>query len=391
MKNKGLLAFALCWGILTAVSCSSDNIVEETPPPPTEEEGDTMPEEPKDSIPETTEPEGCTVLQKATEGRGIDLVILGDGFTAKDIEAGKWQSAQDSVMKYMFQREPLKSFKHWFNVYATAAPYDGPDLSIPIAEGDTVESHLSIYTSRILQAEYIKKDSAFIYAYENTPVKEDKGTPKDMLVLMTINSDETWGSFTTFDRYVERPHWGHALVPFSVFYHFTVGMYGHEMMGHGIGDCADEYMSYGTAEFPADDPNFGAKWYTDNQRSKGINLNIAFTTDPDDEELFVNRAWAWMIKNNYHGVIGTPVEGAISCGKGVWRATDASIMGGKKGGEFDDMSHWYITPVQRELILRNLYKLAGKESEYSFDVFLEYDKRNEYWDQHPTETNLPEY
>ena len=66
-------------------------------------------------------------------------------------------------------------------------------------------------------------------------------------------------------------------------------------------------------------------------------------------------------------------------------------MGGKKGGEFDDMSHWYITPVQRELILRNLYKLAGKESEYSFDVFLEYDKRNEYWDQHPTETNLPEY
>ena len=41
------------------------------------------------------------------------------------------------------------------------------------------------------------------------------------------------------------------------------------------------------------------------------------------------------------------------------------------------------------MIVRNLYKLAGKAEEYSFEKFLEYDKRNEYWDQHQGETDLP--
>ena len=53
------------------------------------------------------------------------------------------------------------------------------------------------------------------------------------------------------------------------------------------------------------------------------------------------------------------------------------------------VNHWYINPVQREMIVRNLYKLAGKAEEYSFEKFLEYDKRNEYWDQHQGETDLP--
>ena len=355
-----------CWAVFSLAACSDD-----TPP------DNTQPQKP-DGPDEPTVPDDCLVLQKATEGRGIDLVVLGDGFTQADIESGKWKSAQDSVMKYMFQREPLRSFKHWFNIYAVTAPYEGPDLSVPIAKGDTVESHLSIYTSSLLQAEYLKKDSIFIYAYENTPVKADKGTPKDMLVLMTINSTQMWGSFTTYDRFVDRKHWGRALVPFSVFYRFTIGMYGHEMMGHGIGDCADEYVGVGANnEFPWDDPNFGVNWYLSNQREKGINLNVTFSTDPDDEDLFVNRAWAYMAKTNYHGAVGTPVEGAIHCGKKVWRPTQYSIMVGNQPW----VNHWYINPVQRELILRNLYKLAGKEAEYSLDTFLEYDKKNEAWDK----------
>lgn len=70
--------------------------------------------------------------------------------------------------------------------------------------------------------------------------------------------------------------------------------------------------------------------------------------------------------------------------KKIWRATQYSIMVGNQPW----VNHWYINPVQRELILRNLYKLAGKEDEYNFDVFLEYDKRNEEWDKHPESTDV---
>lgn len=361
----------VCWIVFIMPACSDVSV--STPDLPEKSEDIT------DSLPQVQPDSTYVTLNKATEGKGIDLVIVGDGFTQEDIAAGKWKAAQDSVMKYMFQREPLKSFKHWFNVYAAVpAPYEGPDLSVPLDKGDTVKTHLSIYTSSVLQPTYLKKDSIFIYAYENTPVKSDKGTPKDMLVLMTINSTQPWGSFTTFDRFVDRKNWGRALVPFSVFYHFTIGMYGHEMIGHGIGDCADEYIGGNIdKEFPWDDPNFGIDWYLKNQREKNINLNVTFSTNPDNEHLFVNRAWAWMIKNNYRGV--GSVEGAAHCGKKIWRATQYSIMVGNQPW----VNHWYINPVQRELILRNLYKLAGKDSEYSFNVFLEYDKCNEEWDKHP--------
>ena len=72
MKHKEWLAIALCWGLMAATATPG---------------GAAIKQETKAA------PEGCTVIQKATEGRGIDLVILGDGFTAKDIADGKWKSA----------------------------------------------------------------------------------------------------------------------------------------------------------------------------------------------------------------------------------------------------------------------------------------------------------
>lgn len=359
MKHKRLLTLALCWGLLATAGYSGEYIPAETP---------------EDSAPEASLPEGCTVIQRATEGKGIDIVLLGDGFTAKDIADGKWEAAQDSVRKYLFAMEPVKSYKHWFNVYAVTAPYDGPDLSVPIAKGDTVETHMAYYQS-FFQPEVLKKDSIFIYAYEHTPVKADKGTPREMLVMMLINSNQPWAGFTTLERFVDRPHWGHALVPFSVFWRTTIGSYTHELLGHGLGDLADEYVSVGMADKRVPDTKMGRSWVLRSQREKHINMNTAFTTNPDDTENMVNRAWAWMIKNNYRGV-GT-VEGAMHHGKGIWRATKYSIMVGSNAWQ----NAIYANPVQRELILHKIYKLGGKEEEYNLDVFLEYDKKNEAWDK----------
>ena len=40
-------------------------------------------------------------------------------------------------------------------------------------------------------------------------------------------------------------------------------------------------------------------------------------------------------------------------------------------------SDCYYNPVQREVILRRIYKLAGMEDGYSFQTFLDYDLNNE--------------
>lgn len=380
MKIKSIATLILCWAIMGATACSNDDRIEETLPPPTEEEDNTQ--EPGDSIPPQTETGEWTIINQATEGRGIDVVFLGDGFTQADIESGKWEAAQDTVRKYFFRWEPIKSYKHLFNVYAVPAPYDGPSLHGGVAKGDTIRSRMCTYTT-YFSPESTDKQAIFEYAYENSPVKEQKGTPKDMFVALIINTDQGWGGWCTSDPFVDREGWGRALVPFGIFYRFLYGMFTHELIGHGIGEFSDEYVQSGKDDEVFPDDEMGKQFYLKHQKEKKLYQNVTFTTDPNDTEQFLNPAWAEMIRRGYRGV-GT-VEGAVYYGKGVWRATEHSVMVGN--GLFENYN--YFNPVQREILLRHIYELAGKGDEYSLDLFFEYDKRNEAYDRHPNETNRP--
>lgn len=57
-------------------------------------------------------------LQKASEGAGINLVFLGDGFLDKDMETGgKYETVMRKWMEQFFVYEPYKTFRNWFSVY----------------------------------------------------------------------------------------------------------------------------------------------------------------------------------------------------------------------------------------------------------------------------------
>lgn len=380
MKRITLLGLFICFAT-AVISCSKTELA--APEPPAGGNGDDTQTEDTTTTPLPPEEKPAyTVINQATEGRGIDVVFLGDGFTQADIESGKWEAAQDTVRKYFFHWEPIKSYKHLFNVYAVPAPYDGPSLHGGVAKGDTIRSRMCTYTSSFTP-QSVNKEATFAYAYEQTPVKEQKGTPKDMFVALIINTDQGWGGWCTSDPFVDRPGWGRALVPMGIFYHFLYGLFTHELIGHGIGEFSDEYVQYGKDDEAFPEGEMGKDWYLKNQKEKALFQNVTFTTDPNDTELFLNRAWAEMIRRSYRGV-GT-VEGAVYYGKGVWRATEHSVMVGN--GLFENYN--YFNPVQREILLRHIYELAGKGDEYSLDLFFEYDKRNEAYDQHPNETNLP--
>lgn len=194
---------------------------------------------------------------------------------------------------------------------------------------------------------------------------------------------ELFGPEARTDPFVDREGWGRALVPFGIFYRFLYGMFTHELIGHGIGEFSDEYVQYGKDDEVFPDGEMGKQFYLKHQKEKKLYQNVTFTTDPNDTEQFLNPAWAEMIRRGYRGV-GT-VEGAVYYGKGVWRATEHSVMVGN--GLFENYN--YFNPVQREILLRHIYELAGKGDEYSLDLFFEYDKRNEAYDRHPNETNRP--
>lgn len=372
--RKLLFIVSLFVSVFSVSACNSHNDMADLP----NDKEENIPPSKEDSIQGGNEEggeieiEGLTVINRATEGKGIDIVILGDGFTETDVKNGKWDAALDSVRKYIFLYEPMRSYQHWFNVYAIHTDYDGPDLSQPIAEGDTIRTEMYSYTTR-LQSHLSNVTNIFRYAYENSPVKKDKGTPKEMSVVLLINSSQMWGGWCTSEYYVDRPHWGRCMVPYAAFWRTTRGMYAHELFGHGLGRLSDEYVSLGMAEKEFPEGKMGKDFYLIHQAQEKVYRNVTFTTDPSDATLFINRNWAKLVEMNYHG-LGKPVEGAVYYGKGVWRATNMSVMRSNDKGV-------YFNPVQREIVLNEMYKLAGKESEYSLEKFLEYDKRNVEYDK----------
>jgi hypothetical protein len=56
-------------------------------------------------------------LQESTKGAGVNIVLMGDCFDAKDISEGKYLQAIQDAYGYFFDIEPYLTYKDYFNVY----------------------------------------------------------------------------------------------------------------------------------------------------------------------------------------------------------------------------------------------------------------------------------
>ncbi|MEG0498587.1 MAG: M64 family metallopeptidase, partial [Alistipes sp.] len=57
-------------------------------------------------------------LQKATEGNGINIVLMGDAFSDRLIADGTYEKVMRKGMEAFFSEEPYPTFRKLFNVYA---------------------------------------------------------------------------------------------------------------------------------------------------------------------------------------------------------------------------------------------------------------------------------
>lgn len=57
------------------------------------------------------------LLQKATQGRGIDLIFMGEAFADIDMASGLYEQTMQDAVEQFFSIEPYKSFRNRFNAY----------------------------------------------------------------------------------------------------------------------------------------------------------------------------------------------------------------------------------------------------------------------------------
>ena len=72
-----------------------------------------------------TEDGKVTQLQKHKKGKGVPVVIMGDGFLDRDITGGKYREATNMAMEALFSVHPMTALRDYFDVYeVTAVSYN---------------------------------------------------------------------------------------------------------------------------------------------------------------------------------------------------------------------------------------------------------------------------
>lgn len=303
-----------------------------------------------------------TTLQKASEGNGIDIVLIGDAFSDRTIADGTYANIMARATDMLFLKEPFKSFRHLFNVYAvtTVSKIDGYDGKTPTACKGVFynnSEHIEGCDKDIVLS-YAKKavddtrlEEAMMIVVMNSPIRaglcelldKEKGP-----VNYNVNNDNDWScgkaiSYVSFGP--NDDEFAYALI--------------HENNGHGFAKLRDEYHDV-EATIPPD-----KKAKIIDESKWGWNKNIDFTNDKKEVK------WAhFLYKNSPYLAAGEGVyEGAYHYDYGVYRPTEGSIMLDSNSDEFNAPS--------REAIYYRIHKLAyGSEWKYSFSDFVKWDAKN---------------
>lgn len=125
-------------------------------------------------------------LQKASRGNrgGIDIVILGDGYDAKDIASGEYLNDMKQEIEYFFGIEPYTTYRDYFNVY-TAFPLS-TETGVGTINTIRYNRFNTTYTGGVgLRCDY---DEVFKYAL-NAPTVNKDNLDQTLIIIVPNSSD----------------------------------------------------------------------------------------------------------------------------------------------------------------------------------------------------------
>ena len=289
-----------------------------------------------------------SVLQTATKGNGINLILMGDAFSDRQIADGTYESVMKKMMEAFFSEEPYSSYRDLFtvsyvNVVSMVEGYEntGQSLSTWFGEGT-----------------HVGGDDAKCMDYALNVIPQDQ--MNSSLIIVAMNSNTYAG--TCYMYYNYSGDYGQGV---SVAY-FPLGQYDevlamlvhHEAGGHGFAKLADEYSYESMGQITEEEITSRSEMFP-----YGWWKNADFTSDPSAVK------WSKFLTDSRYAADNLGVyEGAFTYWTGAYRPTENSIMRHNTGG---------FNAPSREAIWYRMHKLAyGDSWEYNFEDFVAYDTKN---------------
>ena len=122
-------------------------------------------------------------LQKASVGNGIDIVFLGDAFTAEMIAAGIYDRAVSTAVEHIFADRTLRGLRDRFNIYS---------VSLPSRDGDYFSGASTVLGCWYGEDSKVGGDDELCRSYTASVVTEDK--IDDALTIVLMNSERYGGT-----------------------------------------------------------------------------------------------------------------------------------------------------------------------------------------------------
>ena len=291
-------------------------------------------------------------LQTAKKGKGINIVILGDGYNAKDISEGKLLENVTEAYGHFFDIEPYKTYKDYFNVYTavSVSPESG------VGSVNTIIYNKFNTTAKggvTLSGRNGESDFNYIMKYICDSGKVASEDLDQTLVIMVPNTYDYGGICYMWDggfaiAYCPMSNYGYPL-------DFR-GVVQHEAGGHGFGKLGDEYIYHNAFIDACECTCCGHVFEFNMAKGKGWYDNLSLTGKMSEVP------WSHLIfHEKYNGFVDI-FEGGYMHNRGVYRSEQNSCMN-------NDIP--YYSTISRESIVKKIKKFAGEQ--YSFEDFVAND------------------
>jgi len=287
------------------------------------------------------------VLQTATEGNGIDVVLMGDGYTAKQIADGVYDQVMRASADAFFMDHPFSSFRHLFNVYYVVA--------VSKDEG-CVSGHDTYFASVNSNGTRIEGNRPFVRMYAEKALGEERAKHATMVVMMnvTLTAGTCWYDTPFQTDYGDGA--AIAFVPYCNANRSFQSILTHEACGHAFAKLGDEYAYKQYGEITND-----ARQRFLNMVACGCYKNLDLTSNKAEVK------WHRFIEDPRYASENISVYmGGYTYYSGVYRPTSESKM-----------NSGYLLPFNapsREAIYYKIHKMAyGSEWEYDYEEFVKFD------------------
>lgn len=344
-------------------------------------------------------------MTKKGNAKPVDIVVIPDGFVAGQRDT--FESLAASGMDFMFNTEPYKTYKDYFNVYFIWAESEDEGASITDGNHNVITARNTAFGSRWGADSYddMEADEDKVYGFVSAHCPEivkDELDINSVPILVIINDTRYGGIAHTYSSgrtYCQVPYtdfgqntlnWSfkpymadtdevitdnvgsHAIrTPDSVYY----GIYGygnkshrgswkntllHEFGGHSIARLTDEYWrinANGSFNYSAQSDIAGHSYSV----PFGLNVTGRYNVLPEMWASIMDKRDDLVARDELYGRIGM-FQGADYSIFNRWRSEMISCM-------YDNRP--YFSTVQRALIAKRISDLA--EIDFDLTAFLSTD------------------